>query len=147
MYPSGCCYSGHTLILVFYWRDPVSTSSALQKFFSVQTIAHFAHVALYRYCLDAYLIDIWVCPSCLHPSQFYLHYVIPHIFVRITSIFHSCFFDVRNMKDFFASVTSSTILLYVRAFGLFSGCDLTSYLGLCTHLTITFLSSGLCLDS
>ena len=26
-------------------------------------------------------------------------------------------------------------------------CDLTSYLGLCTHLTIIFFSSGLCLDS
>ncbi len=29
---------------------------------------------------------------------------------------------------------------------LFSRCDLTSYLGLCTHLTL-FFSSGLCLDS
>ncbi len=29
----------------------------------------------------------------------------------------------------------------------FSRCDLTFYLGLCTHLTITFFSSGLCLDS
>ncbi len=59
----------------------------------------------------------------------------------------SCFFDVRNMKDLFDSVTPSTILLHVRAVGLFSRCDLTSYLGLCTHLTITFFSSGLCLDS
>ncbi len=59
----------------------------------------------------------------------------------------SCFFDVGNMKDLFDSVTPSTILLYVRAIGLFSRCDLTSYLGRCTHLTITFISSGLCLDS
>ncbi len=29
------------------------------------------------------------------------------------------FFDVRNMKDLFDSVTPSTILLYVRAIGLF----------------------------
>ena len=28
----------------------------------------------------------------------------------------------------------------------FSRCDLTSYLGLCTRLTITFFSSGLCLN-
>ncbi len=33
--------------------------------------------------------------------------------------------------------------MYVRAIGLFSRCDLTFYLGLCTHLTITFFSSGL----
>ncbi len=54
----------------------------------------------------------------------------------------SRFFDVRNTKDLFDSVTPLTILLYVRAIGLFSRCDLTSYLGLCTHLTITFFSSG-----
>ncbi len=51
------------------------------------------------------------------------------------------------MKDLFDSVTPSTILLYVKAIGLFSRWDLTSYLGLCTHWTITFFSSGLCLDS
>ncbi len=42
------------------------------------------------------------------------------------------------MKDLFNSVTPSTILLYVKAIGLFSRCDLKSYLGLCIHLTITF---------
>ncbi len=47
------------------------------------------------------------------------------------------------MKDLFDSVTPSTIPLYVRAIGLFSRCDLTFYLGRCTHLTITFVSSGL----
>ncbi len=47
------------------------------------------------------------------------------------------------MKALFESVTPSTILLYVRAIRLFSRCDLTSYLGLCTHLIITFFSSGL----
>ncbi len=58
------------------------------------------------------------------------------------------FFDVRNMKDLFDSVTPSTnptVTLKLLAF--FSRCDLTSYLGLCTHLTITFFSSGLGLDS
>ncbi len=52
-----------------------------------------------------------------------------------------------NMKDLFDSVTPSTILLNVRAIGLFLRCDLASCLGLCTHLTIKFFSSGLCLDS
>ncbi len=35
----------------------------------------------------------------------------------------------------------------LKLLDFFPRCDLTSYLGLCTHLTITFLSSGLCLDS
>ncbi len=55
-------------------------------------------------------------------------------------------FNVGNMTDLFDSVTPSTILLYVRAIGLFSRCDLTNYLGLCIHLTIIFFSSRPCLD-
>ncbi len=51
------------------------------------------------------------------------------------------------MKDLFDSVTPSAILLFAKAIGLFSRCDLTSNLGLCTHLTVTFFSGGLCLDS
>ncbi len=35
----------------------------------------------------------------------------------------------------------------LKLLDFFSRCDLTSYLGLCTNLTITFFSSGLCLDS
>ncbi len=35
----------------------------------------------------------------------------------------------------------------LKLLDFFSRCDLTSYLGLCIHLTITFFSSGLCLDS
>ncbi len=56
---------------------------------------------------------------------------------------------VRNMTYLFDSIPPSRILLplYVRAIGLFSRCDLTFYLGFCTHLTITFFSSGLCSDS
>ncbi len=58
------------------------------------------------------------------------------------------FFDVRNMKDLFDSVTLSTILLYVRAIGLFfSKMWLDILPWTCTHLTITFFCSGLCLDS
>ncbi len=37
-------------------------------------------------------------------------------FDRLLSCF---FFDVRNMKELFDPVTHSTILLYVRAIGLF----------------------------
>ncbi len=36
----------------------------------------------------------------------------------------SQFFDVRRMKDLLDLVTPSTILLYVRAVGLFSRCNL-----------------------
>ncbi len=83
------------------------------------------------------------CVGCACPLT------VQHIMIDCVEFAYirSRFFSVRNMKDLFDSVTPSTILLYVRAIGLFSRCDLTFYLGLCTHLTITFLSSGLCLDS
>ncbi len=79
------------------------------------------------------------CVGCACPLT------VQHIMIDCVEFAYirSRFFDVRNMKDLFDSVTPSTILLYVRAIGLFSRCDLTSYFGLCTHLTIIFFSSGL----
>ncbi len=102
----------------------------------------------HRYLTKSYLLNredrpAWMCRMCL-PIDSSTHH---DRLCRIRLYTKPFFFDVRNMKDLFDSVTPSTILLYVRATGLFSRCDLTSYLGLCTHLTITFFSSGLCLDS
>ncbi len=79
------------------------------------------------------------CVGCACPLT------VQHIMIDCVEFAYirSRFFDVRNMNDLFDSVTPSTILLYVKGIGLFSRCDLTPYLGLCTHLTITFFSSGL----
>ncbi len=55
------------------------------------------------------------CVGCACPLT------VQHIMIDCVEFAHirSRFFDVRNMKDLFDSVTPSTILLYVRAIGLF----------------------------
>ncbi len=75
------------------------------------------------------------CVGCACPLT------VQHIMIDCVEFAYkrSHFFDVRNLKDLFDSVTPSTILLHVKAIGVFfSRCDLKSYLGLYTHLTIIF---------
>ncbi len=98
-----------------------------------------------RYLTRIYLLHREHQPECVGCA---CPLTVQHIMIECVEFVYirSRFFDVRKMKDLFDSVTPSTILLYVRAIELFSRCDLTSYLGLCTYLVKTFFSNGLCLD-
>ncbi len=63
-----------------------------------------------------------------------------HIMIDCVDFAHirSRFLDVESMKDLFDSVTPSTILLYVRAIGLFTRYNLKLRLGLSLHLNMVF---------
>ncbi len=72
----------------------------------------------HTYLTHSYLLkreDQPECVGCACPLT------VQHIMIECVefSYIRSLFFNVRNMKDLFDSVTHSTILLYVRAIGLF----------------------------